>query len=425
MKPKTNFWIIVLLIVLLSIFQSYLKDSTVERTIYFLILLIVISYFIAVNSTKKINLKRSTRETRQQVGQYFKENYEIENIKTQPVLWILLEDESNITLKKGKWLIAWLSGNSIRNFINQSVLDKRGVFTLGPTKLSTGDPFGIFQNKMSFESLEKLVVIPTYEKLNYFPEPSGYLTGGKARKTRNTEVSPYSISVRDYSPGDPLRRIDWKSTARLEKIMVKEFEEDPQANVWIMLDANIEGHHFLENKKKEVADQPLWERRNYREFELPPDTLEYGISFAASICDYYLNNLRSVGFSSNGQKIINIPPESSTRQLDKILEILASINISENVRFPEYLLSQKQVIQKGSSIILITSSLNMDLVYAIEQIKKRNISIVLVCIDPESFGGAENSSSFYDTTQNMGIQVLKVEREQRINEIISNIAQIF
>ena len=57
-------------------------------------------------------------------------------------------------------------------------------------------------------------------------------------KHRNTEVSPYAISVRDYYPGDPLRRIDWKTTARLDKLMVKEFEEDPQATVWILLDGD-------------------------------------------------------------------------------------------------------------------------------------------------------------------------------------------
>ena len=46
--------------------------------------------------------------------------------------------------------------------------------------------------------------------------------------------------VREYVDGDPLNRIHWMSTARRDRLMVKEFELDPQSDVWIFLDAERE-----------------------------------------------------------------------------------------------------------------------------------------------------------------------------------------
>jgi uncharacterized protein (DUF58 family) len=354
------------------------------------------------------------------VGQYFTEKYEICNQKILPILWIAIEDKSGISSENEKRLIAWIPGNSTKVFVNQSILDKRGVFTLGPTTVVSGDPFGIFTQTITYQSNDKLVVIPSYEKLQSFPEPLSSLTGGAAHKSRDTEVSPYAVSIREFYPGDPLRRIDWKSTARLEKLMVKEFEEDPQAIVWVLLDGNEEVHFRLNNEINESGKkrQVLFEKLERRKFNLPDDTFEYGISFAASICDYYIDNGRSIGFGANCQNNIGIAPERGTRQLDKVLEILSSLSVAHQVKFPEFLVSQSSLIQKGSSVVLLTSNTGNEFIQAIELLNRRNIKVVLISINPKEFGNAENTNSFYDVAKCMDIKIMEISKGERLSDKI-------
>jgi uncharacterized protein (DUF58 family) len=417
MRPKINFWILLAIIFALLILQGYLHDKSIERTIYFLIFLVFLSFLIAKYSSTKLMLMRSTRENRQQVGQYFTEKYEIYNKKLLPILWISIEDNSGLSSENASRLIAWIPGNSTKIFVNQTILDKRGVFSLGPTTVLSGDPFGIFIKKTSFQSTDKLVVIPSYEKLKSFPEPLSSLTGGAARKSRDTEVSPYAVSIRDFYPGDPLRRIDWKSTARLEKLMVKEFEEDPQAIVWIFLDGNEEVDYHLtdqEDIENTKTHQVLFEKFDRREFRIPEETFEYGVSFAASICDYYIDNGRSIGFGANCQNIIGIAPERGTRQLDKVLEILASLSPAANVRFPEFMVSQSNLIQKGSSVILLTSDTTSEFIKSIEILKRRNISVILISINPEGFGGTLNNA-FYEAVKGMELKIMEINKGEKLS----------
>ena len=417
MKPKLNFWIILTIILALLILQGYLHDKSIERTIYFLIILIIVCFVLTKNSTRKLILTRSTRENRQQVGQYFTEKYEINNQKLLPILWITVEDKSGLSSENEKRLIAWIPGNSRKIFVNQSILNKRGVFSLGPTHVESGDPFGIFIQTITYQSNVKLVVIPSYEKLQSFPEPLSSLTGGAARKSRDTEVSPYAVSIREFYPGDPLRRIDWKSTARLDRLMVKEFEEDPQAIVWIFLDGH-EDIHFKKNGKEytnELKPQILFEKFERREFSLPEDTFEYVISFAASICDYYIDNGRSIGFGANCQNLIGIAPERGTRQLDKVLEILSSLLVSTIAKFPEFLVSQSSLIQKGSSVILLTSNTTTELIHAIELLKRRNIAVILISVNSEGFGSLDIPANFYEVAKGMDIKLMEIQKGERLS----------
>lgn len=418
MKPKLNFWILLTIILALLFLQGYLHDKSIERTIYFLIILVIISFYLTKRSTVKLSLTRSTRENRQQVGQYFTEKYEISNIKLLPILWIAIEDKSGLSSENEKRLIAWIPGNSTKVFVKQSILDKRGVFTLGPTKVVSGDPFGIFTQTVTFQSNDKLVVIPSYEKLKSFTEPSSSLTGGAAHKSRDTEVSPYAVSIREFYPGDPLRRIDWKSTARLSKLMVKEFEEDPQAIVWVLLDGNDEVHYRINKQglsETEKKQQVLFEKFERREFYLPEDTFEYAVSFAASICEYYIDNGRSIGFGANCQSSIHIAPERGTRQLDKVLEILSSLSVASFTKFPEFLFSQSNLIQKGSSVILLTSNTGTEFIQAIQMLNRRNISIILVSINPKEFGNTENTNSFYDVVKSMDLKLMEIRKGEKLS----------
>src|SRR5438552_3227765 len=69
-----------------------------------------------------------------------------------------------------------------------------------------------------------------------FVLPSAELPGGQDVKSRAFHVTPNVSTIRDYQPGDSFNRIHWRSTARTGQLMVKEFELDPTAEVYLVLD---------------------------------------------------------------------------------------------------------------------------------------------------------------------------------------------
>jgi uncharacterized protein (DUF58 family) len=417
MKPKIAFWVLLILFIGVIVFHSYLKDRAIERTIYFIGTIIIVNYLIAKTSTFGISFSRTSRENRQQVGQVFKERYEVINKHFFPKFWIILEDMSDVNKKPEKRLLSWLIAGSKTSFIVQTSLTKRGEYLLGPTEIRAGDPFGLFEQRIHFSTNDKLIIIPSYEKLKFFPEPSGYLTGGKAQKTRRTEVSPYAVSVRDYYPGDPLRRIDWKTSARFDKIMVKEFEQDPQASLWVYLDGNEDVREInAETDEIESKTEFLIRSEQKKENILPGDTFEYEVSFTASICDYYLQQGKTVGFSANCQQFIQLAPERGERQLSKILDSLALLVPYSKVKFQEFLLSQSSYIPKGSSVILITSSCHPDLVLSVEKLLKRSINVLFVSINPEGFAQGNSSEELTKKLETLGVKTFVIN----INERLSN-----
>jgi len=421
MKVKNNFWIGIIVLVVLIIFHSYLKDDSIERTIYFLCLSIASSYIITLISSNDIKLIRKTKETRQQVGHLFSEKYEIINNKNLPIIWATIIDESNLSKQKIIRIISWITGHRQREFLQRTFLEKRGVFSLGPTIIKTGDPFGFFENSTTFTSIEKIVILPAYSKLGNFPEPTGFLSGGVARKSRNTEVSPYAVSVRDYFPGDPLRRIDWKSTARLDKVMVKEFEEDPQSTVWVFVDCNAE--YFYESKYDHSLDnyKDLLTRRNNHGQEIWfRDSFEHEISLAASVIDYYISNNRFVGFYSNNKKMISISPEGGVRQLDKVLELLATLNPSYGQPLANVILSQKNQLGNGSTIVIISSRVSDDLLESIKLLRQKEFSIIVITIDPKSYDDKLPINDRSSAMELLGVKIINVKNGHTLNEYIQD-----
>jgi uncharacterized protein (DUF58 family) len=95
---------------------------------------------------------------------------------------------------------------------------RRGEHTLGPTTVRIRDVFGLFQRTVTVDTTTTVVVYPELYSLG----ESGQLSKLLARAT--TSDREEFDALREYAPGDSLRDVDWKATAkRPEELMVTEF----------------------------------------------------------------------------------------------------------------------------------------------------------------------------------------------------------
>jgi uncharacterized protein (DUF58 family) len=260
-----------------------------------------------------------------------------------------------------------------------------------------------------------ILVLPKTEPIRDFPFPSGRLPGGDALRQRTHQVTPNASGVRDYVPGDSLNRIHWRSTARLRRLIAKEFEFDPQAEVWIILDA--EGKVQFGQLEERSPDVVAGVVRG--DFELPCSTEEYAVAIAASLAMHLAQRDRAVGFISHGRARHVLQSDRGEAQLFHILESLAVLEANGTFSINELLKIEGPRIPRGASVVVITPSVEPSVLSTVHELKRSGLSPVLVLLNSESFGGIAGSWRIANASQTEGIPVRFVSYDDSITEALS------
>jgi uncharacterized protein (DUF58 family) len=409
---------IVVILLLLSIGAGIVTGSSIYfRLAYVWAVVIIASWLWSWQILRGVKFERKARATRAQVGQIYEEKIELDNEGRLPRLWLAVSDRSTLPDSAGSRLFPIIEPRRGRTYLSRTRLLKRGVFPLGPTALESGDPFGLFPVERAFPAAESLLVYPLMADVHDFPSPAGVLPGGEALRRRTPQVTPNAAGVREYAPGDSMNRIHWVSTARRNRLMTKEFELDPQAEVWIFLDASETGQAAVPFTWPKRTKEDLWKHKF--EFTLPPSTEEYGVSVAASVARYYLRNGRSVGFITSGKSLTMMPPDRGGRQLGKILEALALLRANGKIPIWGLVDIQAQHLTRGSTIVLITHSVEQEVVLATDFLARRGLRPVVVLIDAASFNGPAGTDEIADGLRYVKVPVRIVRRDEDITNALS------
>ena len=379
-----------------------------SRLSYFWGFLLVTSWLWAALALRGIQIRREARTLRSQVGQVFQERFDIRNGGRLPRLWLEVRDQSALPGSQGSHVFVNLRGRQQRSHLVRTRLAQRGVFSLGPTVLASGDLFGLFPVSRALPSASSLLVYPITVDVRTFPSPPGLLPGGEALRQRTHQVTPNAAGVREYAPGDSLNRIHWASTARRDRLMVKEFELDPLAEVWILVDAARDVQAALPYAPPTLAIDALWSPMT--EPMLPPSTEEYAVSIAGSLGQYFLQRGRAVGLvSCNQSQSPNVlPPDRGGRQLGKILEALALLRAEGKLSISALATAQAQHLPRGSTVILITPSVREEVALTIDLLLRRGLRPVVVLLDVASFGGPPGTEALTAAITMLGVPVCQV-----------------
>ncbi len=410
--------------VVLALFAiSLLAGAITGNSLYFRLSylwggLMVFSYVMSRLALYRISVHRTPRALRSQVGQVFEEHYEVQNNSGWPRLWIEVHDEATLPGSHGSHVITLIGGNESRTYLARTRLSERGVFPLGPTTLASGDLFGLFPVRKTFPSQDAILVYPTLVDVRSFPNPAGLLPGGEALRRRTPQITSNASGVREYEQGDPLNRIHWMSTARRGRFMVKEFELDPLADVWIFVDAASSVQASRPYQRPEFDPRDFW-RRKFK-FELPPSTMEYAVTAAASLGRYYLQRGRAVGLAYADQLLRILPSDRGGRQLGKILEALALLQPVGDLPLQALVEAQARHLPRGSTAVLVTSSTSDTVYRTCDLLVRRGLRPLGVLLDASTFGGYLSSEQMINTLKSMGIPHCVVKEGEDLGATLSN-----
>jgi uncharacterized protein (DUF58 family) len=327
---------------------------------------------------------RETRFTWKHVGDTLLERFMLTNSRWASAAWLELIDHS--TLLGGK-VVTGVSGHSFVGRHKQAVCRRRGLFTVGPTTLRSGDPFGIYEVEVHDPSEASLMVMPHIVHLPRVEVASGGRAGEGRPRQVLLERTVSASTVTEYSPSDSLNWIHWPSSARRGSLFVRQFDNTPGADWWIALDLDEEAQVGEEENSTEEA----------------------AIVVAASLADRALRERQSVGLAADDGRVW-LPPRSEVGQRWEILRALALASTTD-ATLGALLRNLRRTMRGSSSLIIISASTNPDWVGDLYPLLQLGTVPTVLLLDPISFGGSASLSAVVDALARAGVRHSIVPKE--------------
>jgi len=371
---------------------------------YLLAAVIVVSYLWSRSNVSNLQIVRQTPSHRSQVSEIAEERFLVRNKGLLPKLWVEVRDESELPGHHASWVVNALAGHRTRGWAVRTMCRQRGRFRLGPIELISSDPFGLFEHRRELPATSSIVVYPLTVDLPHFYLPTGELPGGGAMRRRTHYVTTNVSGVRDYFPGDGFNRIHWPSTARHDRLVVKEFELDPTADVWLFLDmhSTVQADLLWEEQPPELP--PLLPTRP----TLAPSTEEYIVTIGASLAKLFLARNRAVGIVAYGQRREVLAPDRGERQLTKAMEMLAVLRARGSIPIAEIIAAEGKSLGRNTSVVIVTPSDDTHWVDSLRDLGRRGIRGIGIVPDANSFGGKAKTEATIAALHHNGIRAYRI-----------------
>lgn len=399
------------MLIIASLLAGFVTGKTFFFSLAYVFFFLLLGAFLwswaAVNWVK---IGRQTPAKRAQVGRMFDEHFRVQNNGILPKLWLEVRDQSTLPNHNASHVVPTMFPNQRYRWEVNTLCIQRGQFTLGPMTINSGDPFGLFQFPRHIKATSRVIIYPATVPIYEFAAPIGRLSGGQAVRRRTYEVTTNAAGIREYAPGDSLNRIHWKSTARRNKLMVKDFELDPLSDVWIFIDLD----------RASRVDAP-GAASDYQAsgWHLLPNTEEYAVTCAASISEYFIDKGRALGLVAYTPFREIIQPDRGDRQLTRILELLALARSETNIPLRQMLAIDAPLIGRGNTLIIITSSTDPGWIIEADILRRRGLHVISIMIDASSFGAPLNFMDLHVKAESTGMVVYPIKLHDDLTNALS------
>jgi uncharacterized protein (DUF58 family) len=387
-------------LMLLAVVVGALATMSGQSVLYHLtdvlVATVIISALMSWFSVRGIRLDRTLRADRAQVGGTVDQRLELRSLVPLPRVWLEVVDGGTLPgTHPGRVIDLGLGGRRV--WTSDTLCRRRGLYQLGPAWVSGSDPFGLFHVARRVGPVRTVLVYPATVDLEGFTMSAGQFLGGDRRRSGWHQTSPFVAGVRDYAPGDPVRHVHWRSTARAGRLMVKEFDSEPVADLWIFLDLDAEVQRGFEDESTE----------------------EYGVTVAASIAKHFLGQGRSVGFVGIGAERVVVQPDRGQRQLTKLLEELAVVRADGNVSIAEVIASEGDRCTRNAGLLVISPSLDDRWPGVLRQFGDRGLAAAAIVLEASTFGDAEPSLLLVGVLASCGVPCTLIKRNDDLGQVLT------
>ena len=236
-----------------------------------------------------------------------------------------------------------------------------GAFSLGPAVVRAGDRLGFHTWEATIGRSQRLRVYPTVETLHALLEPleTQVFVGNQVSRTRADGIE--FADLREWEPGDRVKSINWRASARRGTLWVN--QQHPERNTDVVL--------FLDT----YADVRAGTR----------GTLDATVRAATSLAHRYLQRKDRVGVVSFGGYLSWLLPASGTRQLYRIVDSLLQMGVVLSFAQKGIDILPPRTLPPKALVLAITPLLDPRSAAALLDLRARGFDLIVVEVSPLPF----------------------------------------
>jgi uncharacterized protein (DUF58 family) len=334
--------------------------------VYLLAALVIGARLIAGRGLTGVRADYRVINPRAHVGEVLEAIYRIENHDRWGKPWLEAWNESTMPVSLPGRAIG-IAGRGVRQWRAKVTLTRRGSFRMGPLRLRSGDPLGLFTSEMVVGSPTSIVVFPEVVPLPHWRLPPSPIDGSTPVKRRHEATSPLVSGIRPYIHGDAINRVHWLSTARHGELQVKEFDLEQAADLWVLLDLDRRVHAGVGNEA----------------------SIETAVTVAASVALRTLADNRAVAMTASARRVQIHQPDRGPRVEQKLLHLLANVQADGANPLAEVLAATQHQLRRGMTLCIITGSTERTWVRGLSVLRRRGVAVLAMLLDRASYAGAD------------------------------------
>lgn len=273
----------------------------------------------------------------------------------------------------------------------------RGLYQLGPATIRSGDPLGLFPEQRTDRVASRVIVYPRTADLPAFAIPSRRPYGEQKGGPRIFEDPARISGLRDYQPGDPLRRVDWNATARLGRLQSRVYEPTTAHNLVVCLNtatmtpdwAGYIPDLFERSITVAASFARAAHEQKYAVGLLATSTVVETVSAADAAPDALHEAARNAEARRETRSArrdparvlggsIRIPPARRTEQLVRVLEALALIGPFVLEPLARLLDREEHRLPTGATLVIVTAVMPPELADTVLRLRRRGYPLLVL-----------------------------------------------
>jgi uncharacterized protein (DUF58 family) len=239
--------------------------------------------------------------------------------------------------------------------------ERWGAYVLGAAHIRAHDRVGVLVHDQDVEPSLALKVYPHAETLRALlrPQETQVFAGNQVARARGEGIE--FADLRPFMPGDRLRRVNWRASARRDALWVNEMHPERNADIVIFLDS------FAEVRRA------------------GPGTLDLAVGAAGSLAERYLRHKDRVGLVSFGGVLNWLIPATGVVQLYRIVDSLLDTEIVLNYAWKDLDVIPARTLPPKALVVALTPLIDKRAVSALIDLRRRGFDLAVIEIDPAPY----------------------------------------
>ncbi len=227
----------------LALCALVLGQADLMRAAVFLLALPLAAVVVVARTRYRLACSRLLDPPRVEAGAPSTVRLRLDNVSRLPSGVLLMEDALPYVLGgRPRFVLDRVEPKGVREVSYPLRAEVRGRYRVGPLSVRLTDPFGLCELTRSFSSTDDLVVTPVVSELPAVRLGGDWAGGGDATARSVSVSGSDDAATREYRYGDDLRKVHWRSTARVGELMVRREEQPFQSRATLLLDSRAMAH---------------------------------------------------------------------------------------------------------------------------------------------------------------------------------------